>query len=250
MELVKYEAACRALAAACSVDEVREISGRAEAARAYARQVKNKGLEIDALEIRVRAERRLGEIIKALKVDQTIRVGGPGRGHHDAPITTLKDLGIDHNISGVAQRLASLPEHKFVVELADWRSKAETSQRMENPLQVYRLPTIKSDRQKAAARKGRVTVNTADPLDRFRSADGRRIADWRTGELDRLEDLFSRALKCVEVLRENMPAANPDPLATMEMVFDSKVLGRLLAAIWDEGVRSSDAGLNNRKRAG
>jgi hypothetical protein len=42
---------------------VREISAQADAVRAYAKQAKNKQLEIDAAEIRIRAERRLGELM-------------------------------------------------------------------------------------------------------------------------------------------------------------------------------------------
>jgi hypothetical protein len=57
------DAACRAVAEAKSFDEVKDIRDRAEALRAYARQAKNKQLEIDASEIRFRAERRVGEMM-------------------------------------------------------------------------------------------------------------------------------------------------------------------------------------------
>jgi hypothetical protein len=53
--LVKYDAVCKAIAAAKSIDEVKGIRNKAEAIRAYARQAKNKSLEVDAAEIRMRA---------------------------------------------------------------------------------------------------------------------------------------------------------------------------------------------------
>src|SRR5215211_3803644 len=73
--LPRYDDACRAIAAAKSVDEVKEMHNKAEAMRAYARQAKNRALEVDAAEIRMRAERRLGELIIAQKT--TVGLRGP-----------------------------------------------------------------------------------------------------------------------------------------------------------------------------
>jgi hypothetical protein len=51
--LAYYEAACRALAKAKSVDEAKDIRNVAIAMKAYARRAKNKDLEADAVEIRL-----------------------------------------------------------------------------------------------------------------------------------------------------------------------------------------------------
>ncbi len=204
MQLVKYDAACRAIAAARTIDEVKEITNRAEAARAYARQAKNRQMEIDAIEIRTRAERRLGEIIIDLKNAGIGKQGLGPRGRARTPEAIipvrLQDLGIDPNISAGAQRLAMLPSEKFEAEMADWRIKAPAARRFEVPLQIYRFPTIRSDRQRASQRLGRMAIDYSDRFTKYRAPDGRRIADWRIGELPRLADAARRYLRCVEAL--------------------------------------------------
>jgi N6-adenosine-specific RNA methylase IME4 len=76
-EMIKYDAACRAIAEAKRVDDVKSIKDKAEALRAYARQAKNPQLEADAWEIRKRAEDKLGELSAAL---DTAKKVGKGKG--------------------------------------------------------------------------------------------------------------------------------------------------------------------------
>src|SRR5271170_4337468 len=109
--LVGYDAACAAIAIAKNVEEVKLIRDKAEAVRAYARQAKNKTLEIDAAEIRIRAERKLGELLAVMpKATGAKGVGTPKsalvRREHTA---TLKELGLTMDLSARAQRLAALP---------------------------------------------------------------------------------------------------------------------------------------------
>jgi hypothetical protein len=62
---VRYDSACRALADARSVDEVKDILDESVAMRAYAKQIKNRSLEADAVVIRMRATRRLDQLRQA-----------------------------------------------------------------------------------------------------------------------------------------------------------------------------------------
>lgn len=226
-QLIKYAAACRAVSEAKSIDEVKEITNRAEALRAYARQAKNRQLEIDAVEIRVRAERRGGEILLDLRKEGQIGQGRGGR-----PIK-LADLGVDSNLSGGMQRLAKLTPNTFEREMSDWREAAPTAIRLEVPLQRFRKPSIRGDHQRAAAKRGRITISS-DQLSRFVAPDGRKMADWRDGELGRQRQLAARVIRCVDALTAERPVANPDPLDTMEMIWrDSAKLAAVLSSAWD-----------------
>lgn len=71
-QLVKYEAARYALSEAVVVDEAKDIRNKALAMTAYARQANDKELLKWATAIKVRAERKCGELL----LDMTKQDGG------------------------------------------------------------------------------------------------------------------------------------------------------------------------------
>ncbi|MEY9110418.1 N6-adenosine-specific RNA methylase IME4 [Bradyrhizobium yuanmingense] len=124
-ELVRYEAARRALAEAVAVDEVAEIRSQAEAMRHYARQAGDKTLEIQSAQLRFRAERKLGELIVSQKETVGLNAGSRGqlRGKDNSGSAKseqpederlrLADIGVDRKLSSKAQKLAALDAAAF-----------------------------------------------------------------------------------------------------------------------------------------
>jgi hypothetical protein len=100
MDLVKYDAACRALAEAKRVDEAKDILDIAIAMAVYARQAENHQLEADAVEIRLRAQRRIGQLM------------------------ALAEAGIHKNLAHRARQLAKQPDTRFEATVAQARDDA------------------------------------------------------------------------------------------------------------------------------
>ena len=90
---------------------------------AYARQAKNKDLEADAIEIRMRATRRLDQLRQAQKETVGLSTGTRGSKVKGARVDekpTLASQGIDKNLAHQARTLGALSEERFeqVVTLA------------------------------------------------------------------------------------------------------------------------------------
>jgi len=67
VKLIRYDAMCQAIDKAFDVDEVKEIHDKAIALEAYFRQAKNPEPERKACEIRLRAERKAGQLLSAME---------------------------------------------------------------------------------------------------------------------------------------------------------------------------------------
>jgi site-specific DNA-methyltransferase (adenine-specific) len=128
--LVKYNAARRALAEAHRVDEVKSIRDKAVAMQEYARQAKDTELIGYATEIRLRAERKAGELLAKMDKPSGGQVSGKKKkidGRRSTPSNrppTLSDLGITKTQSSKWQRLADLKQDDFEAKVERAKKKS------------------------------------------------------------------------------------------------------------------------------
>jgi hypothetical protein len=121
-DLTRYDAARRALAEAVRVDEVKDIRDKAVAMRLYPLQAKDRVLIDQATEIRLRAERRAGELLKdmAQAGERAVR-----KNMKSQPATSkLSDLNINKTQSARWQKLADIPDSDFDEIVAKAKQKA------------------------------------------------------------------------------------------------------------------------------
>lgn len=115
--LIHFNTARKELALASSVDEVKDIRDKASALQVYMKQA-GESLEMQnqCAEIKVRAERRAGEILKV-----SVSPGGSPMSHD----VTLPDLGITRMQSHRWQSIAEIPEPVFEEYIAKTKERGE-----------------------------------------------------------------------------------------------------------------------------
>src|SRR5215472_5983010 len=119
--LVRYDAMCRAIDAAHKVDEVKDIRDKAVALEHYARQARNTDAERRACEIRLRAERKAGQLLTKMPKADGAREPGTKRGTTRSPDGTasLEELGISKNQSSQWQKLGKMPQREFDLAIGE-----------------------------------------------------------------------------------------------------------------------------------
>jgi hypothetical protein len=127
--LARYDAMVLAIAECERVDEVKEIRDKARALEVYAKQAMNTDAERQAARVRIRAERRSGELIIEQHNTGSLRTQGSpkgtGNGNQYRVVTSseptspkLSDLGITRDQSSQWQKLAAAPASVFEKVLA------------------------------------------------------------------------------------------------------------------------------------
>jgi hypothetical protein len=131
MNLIRYDAARKALAEAHAVDEVKDIRDKAAAMSAYARQAKDPDLISWATEIKIRAERKCGELLRdgaknGDRATKSDRGRPPEKTSQDTTTLppTLSDIGISKDQSSRWQKLADMPEEHFETAVATAKEHA------------------------------------------------------------------------------------------------------------------------------
>jgi hypothetical protein len=125
--LVKYDAACRALAVATRVDEVKRIRDIAVAMKAYARQAGNHEMEANAVELRMRATRSMDLMRQKQAATIGLAKGTRGSKVKGARVDqkpTLADAGINKYLAHEGRKLGAMPEHRFELAVAAARENA------------------------------------------------------------------------------------------------------------------------------
>jgi N6-adenosine-specific RNA methylase IME4 len=118
MKLIRYDAACKALAEATRIDDVKQIRDVAVAAQAYAKQAKDRQLIERATKIRKRAERRAGQLLRQMAKSGERHTGRNKQNLRGSRAATpvepkLADLGISKTESSRWMKLADMDEETF-----------------------------------------------------------------------------------------------------------------------------------------
>lgn len=133
--LALYDRMCTAIAECVRVDEAKDIRDKALALEAYYRQARNLNAEREAANVRLRAERRVGELLKDLaratpqevaqaggiakaasSADETKQtsISDMARSHGPSPYAVaLADQGMSRQQASRYQALANIPEPVF-----------------------------------------------------------------------------------------------------------------------------------------
>jgi len=250
-ELSLYSTARKALHLAKTTDEIREIHDRAEAARQYARRACDRVMEMDAAEIRVRAERRLGELLIEMKNKKLIVRNG--KANRKLGQFLQSDLKIPNSTIRQARALGAVPLSNFEAGLSDWRRRYESATNIPLPLTDIRDRAVYNQKFKRIERYKRLksrVVDDSDAYDTPRTIDQIKVGDLLYAHLARYQQeglhqaLLMRLIalrfanaESVAQIRNLISVAQLKALDNLAGKLAAKVLPMLDRAINEEEIR-------------
>jgi site-specific DNA-methyltransferase (adenine-specific) len=158
-ELVWLEQARELLSQCASVDKVKQIRDRAEAIRLYQKQqTDSQRAQNAAAVVKIRAERRLGELLE----EPTRRKRGrpPKKPSTLKELPRLSDLGISETMSHRCQAIAAIPEKEFEEVIQE---KVQKNQELTSREMIQRGRIAKRLDDKRAAIHSKPSPTMPDP---------------------------------------------------------------------------------------
>ena len=195
-ELILWDKMKQAVVECHDIDEISNIRNQAEAYRYALRQAKESPEVIrKAEEIKLRAERRAGELLKETDFQQGSR--GYGKKVESHPVTPLSELGVTKNQSSNWQKIANIPEEKFE-NYIEVQKELSTNGALKIAKQILREEEInkikgKIENKELVAPDGLFDVIVIDPPWNYGgnyNPDGRRVSSpYPEMALDELKEL-------------------------------------------------------------
>jgi N6-adenosine-specific RNA methylase IME4 len=163
----RYSAARKALAACVKIDEVKSMRDKAMAMETYAFQAKDGQLIAEAAEIKMRATRRIGELMAEQKA-AGIRAKGGQRKRGSNPPITLADQKVDKDLAKRARTLAEMSAKEFEkrIDTAITLATASTCGGNAEVVKLARAERQKEKKVKRAKRQRQLAAKIKDLPDR------------------------------------------------------------------------------------
>lgn len=122
-QMMLLEEATRYLAEVKSVDDAKAIRDKAEAMRVYAKQARL-GLESQnyAAEIKMRAERRAGQLLREIPREQGKQTSSSGGTKYQE---VLQEIRVGHNTANNWQQIAAVPEETFEAHIVETKAHGQ-----------------------------------------------------------------------------------------------------------------------------
>jgi len=202
VRLINFDRAREALTLAHSIDEVKEIRDQAEAIRAYIKQQKGSfEMQNQAAEIKLRAERRAGEILREIPRQPGERTDLTS-GHDVARLTTYQQVLSDNELEDKTvqrwQLEAEIPEEKFEQFITETKAAAEELTSIAAVRIAQKIKRESNQREAPPLPEGIFDVIYADPPWQYDN----QIESWGPASL------HYAAIPLQEIMAMKIPAAD------------------------------------------